>query len=68
MKFAEKESGFILADALIFILVCLLLAQLILMYSQTMKGMDTLVIEKVEEISRLHVDGGFNGIGCYDVC
>lgn len=61
MKSAETQAGFLLADALIFIMVCLLLAQLILMYSQTMKGMDALVIERMEEISGLHADGALNG-------
>ena len=68
MKSAETQAGFLLADALIFIMVCLLLAQLILMYSQTMKGMDALVIERMEEISGLHADGPLNGLGSYDVC
>lgn len=66
MKSAETQAGFLLADALIFIMVCLLLAQLILMYSQTMKGMDALVIERMEEISGLHADGALNGLGSYE--
>lgn len=68
MKSAETKAGFLLADALIFIMVCLLLAQLTLMYSQTMKGMEALVIEQMEEISRIHADGALDGIGSYDVC
>ena len=54
MRSAHRSEGFVLLDALLLVLLCLLLASLALVVSQTMKGMEGWIVEDARRIAGVH--------------
>lgn len=57
MRSAQGREGFVLLDSLLLLALCLLLVQLLLVSAQTMRGMEGMIVEDMEELLWLH-DGG----------